>query len=98
VSVSESLLVSAQTRMYAFTEIDFDNQAGTSFNFVGFDTQLWGAPPGKGKALSNTVLRQRKMAVANFGGSITGQVQDRTFSYATTMVKGTISIRGGKIE
>jgi hypothetical protein len=97
-SVFESLGVLAQTRIYAFTEIDFDNQAGTSFNFIGFDTQTWGAPPGKGSALSNPVLKNRKMAVGNFGGAITGQVQARKFTYATTVVKGTISISGGKLE
>jgi hypothetical protein len=84
--------------MYAFTGIDFDNHAGTSFNFVGFDTQLWGAPRGKGNALSNPVLKQRKMAVGNYGGSVTGQVQARKFTYATTVVKGTISITGGRLE
>ena len=97
-SVSEYLIFGGQTRMYAFTGIDFDNHAGTSFNFVGFDTQLWGAPAGKGKALSYPVLKTRKMVVGNYGGSLTGQVQTRKFTYATTVVKGTISITGGKLE
>jgi hypothetical protein len=38
------------------------------------------------------------MDASNYSGYITGQIQDRTFKNSTTVVKGTISINGGKIE
>jgi len=84
--------------MYAFTQIDFNNGAGTSFNFLGFDTQVWGSLTSKGTVVSPSVLKQRKMTAGNFSGYITGTVQDRTFSYSTAIVKGTISISGGQLE
>jgi len=97
-SVYQFLRIGAQTRMYAFTQIDFNNGAGTSFNFLGFDTQVWGSLTSKGTVVSPSVLKQRKMTAGNFSGYITGTVQDRTFSYSTAIVKGTISISGGQLE
>jgi hypothetical protein len=96
--VSQSGAVGAQSYMYAFTQIDFNNRAGTSFSFAGFDMQTWSTAVAKGKVVSESVLKQRTMTVGNFVGSITGSVQNRTFSDATTIVKGTITISGGKIE
>jgi len=97
-AVYEPMLLQRQTRMYAFTEIDFNNQAGTSFSFAGFDTQVWSALTSKGSVLSSSVLKQRKMTAGNFSGYITGTVQNRVFKNNPTIVKGTISISGGRIE
>jgi hypothetical protein len=97
-AVSEYIPIIAQTRMYAFSGVYFDNQAGTSFTFYGFDTQTWGSIKSKGNTNGIAVLKQRKMNVANSTGYITGQVQDRTFNSSPTMVNGTISISGGKLE
>jgi hypothetical protein len=90
--------VGGNTFLCALSQIDFDNQAGTSFDFVGFDTQLWGPLIYKGSVLSSSVLKQRKMTAGSFSGYITGTVQSRTFSRSPAMIKGTISISGGKIE
>jgi len=98
VAVYQYIPVGKQTSMFAFSEIDFNNQAGTSFNFNGFDTQSWGELASKGNVLSHSVLKKRKMDASNYRGYLNGQVQDRTFNYATTVVEGTISISGGKIE
>jgi hypothetical protein len=87
-----------QVRSYSFSEIDFNNQAGTSFNFNGFDSQLWGVLVSKGTLLSPAVLRQRRMDASNYGGYITGQIKDRTFKNSTILVSGSISITGGKVE
>ena len=97
-SVSQSIGNGTLTSIYAFTGINFDNQAGTSFNFVGFDTQLWGILASKGGVLSHSVLKNRRMAAGNYSGQVTGSIQARTFKNSTTIVKGTISINGGKIE
>jgi hypothetical protein len=97
-SVSEFIPIMAQTRVYAFSGMYFDNQAGTSFRFYGFDTQLWSALQPKGNAVRTTVLKQRKLTAANSSGYITGQIQDRTFNSSPIMVYGTISISGGKLE
>ena len=97
-SVSQALPGGAVIQLYAFSEIDFDNQAGTSVRLIGFDTQVWGALTSKGSVVSPSVLKQRKMAVGNDSGLLTGSVQDRTFKNSPVIVKGTISISGGKIE
>jgi hypothetical protein len=88
----------AQVRVSAFSEIDFNNQAGTSFYFNGFDAQTWTALASKGTVLSHSVLKQRKMDASNYIGNLTGQIKDRTFKNSTTVVKGTITINGGKVE
>ena len=97
-AVYEPILYRPQTRMYAFTQIDFNNQAGTSFSFLGFDTQLWSTLTSKGSVLSSSVLKQRKMTASNLSGYITGTVKNREFTGNSTMVKGTIRISGGRIE
>jgi hypothetical protein len=97
-SVSQALPGGAVIQLYAFSEIDFDNHAGTSVRLIGFDTQVWGALTSKGSVVSPSVLKQRKMAVGNDSGFLTGSVQDRTFKGSPVIVKGTISISGGKIE
>ncbi len=88
----------AQRLVYAFTEIDFNNGAGTTFNLLGFDTQVWGQLASKGTVISPSVLKQRKMAVGNYGGLITGAIEQRTFKNSPAVVKGTLTISGGKLE
>ena len=97
-AVSEFVPIISQTKVYAFSGMYFENQAGTSFNFYGFDTQAWSALKSKGSASGSAVLKQRKLTAANSSGYISGQIQDRTFNYSPTMVTGTISISGGKLE
>ena len=97
-SVSQALPGGAVIQLYAFSGINFDTQAGTSVRLIGFDTQVWGALTSKGSVVSPSVLKQRKMAVGNDSGFLTGSVQDRTFKNSPVIVKGTISISGGKIE
>ncbi len=97
-SVYQFSPIGAQTMIYAFTQILFDNKAGTSFDLLGFDTQIWGPLTSKGSVLSPSVLKQRKLMAGNLSGQITGQIQARTFKNSTTIVKGTISISGGKLE
>jgi hypothetical protein len=97
-AVYEFIRLGNQTHLNAFTEIDFNNRAGTRLNLLGFDTESWAALTSKGTVFSTSVLKQRKMEASDYSGYISGTIQSRTFTNSTTVVNGTISITGGKIE
>ena len=82
----------------AFSEIDFDNTAGTNFKFVGYDSQMRAPLLGKTNVLSLSVIKTRKIVTGNYGGQITWQVQDRAFNNAPAVVTGLIMFSGGKVE
>lgn len=97
-SVTDLVYPGAPYRLYGYSEVDFNNQAGTSLSLVGYDTQVWDKPPGKGTGINAAVLRQRKMEVDNYAGYVSGQVQDRKFSHAAIIVRGSFTVSGGKLE
>jgi hypothetical protein len=98
ISVYETFYPGAPTRVYGYSEVDFNNQAGTSFSFVGYDIQVWDQPSGKGSSLNTTVLRQRKMDAQNYAGYVSGQIGNRKFNYTPIVVRGSITLSGGKLE
>jgi len=83
---------------YTFSELNFNTQTGTSFNFVGFDTQTCGSVTTKAKLTVTGVVKQRKIVASNYSGQLTGKIQDTTFNAATTTVTGTITIDSGTLE
>jgi len=86
------------TEVIAFTEIDFNNYAGTVFSFYGYDIQLWGPLIYNGNEICiSSVLRQRQMT-AEGAGQIGRLAQQNTVSNAPTVVTGTIFIGNGYIE
>jgi hypothetical protein len=82
----------------AFSEVDFDNSTGTSFKFVGFDSQMRSPIIVKTNVLSPSVIKQRKITVGNYGGQINWQIQDQKFNNATAVVSGTIMVSGGVLQ
>ena len=87
------------TGKLVFAEIDFSTvPSGTYFNFVGFDTQTWGILTAKHKPGAVNFENQRRIIASNYGGQISGTVQSRTFTSATTLVTGTITISRGTME
>lgn len=84
---------------YGFDEIYFNTQAGTEFDFLGFDAYAQGPVYNKkGQLLTTQAYTQRKLNVSNYSGTMTGQVVDKRFNNATTVVTGTITFGAGKVE
>ena len=82
----------------AFSEIDFNNGTGTTFNLVGFDSQMRAPLFSKTNVLSASVIKSRKIIAGNYGGQINYKIQDHSFNNASVVVTGTITIGGGKVE
>jgi hypothetical protein len=97
--VSQYAPYGTQFAMDGFSSIDFNNVYGatTYLRFMGYDTQVWSPISLKGTVVSPSVLKQRNMIVG-YGGAITGQIQARTFNNSTTILKGTFTINGGRLE
>jgi hypothetical protein len=87
-----------ETAVYGYDEIDFDNMGGTSFSFVGFDSQILGPLVYNGNVICPSVMQQRKMIASDYSGSINGPAENTVFSYATAVVNGTITIGSGHVE
>jgi hypothetical protein len=97
-TVSQQLYAGGPLRIYAFSGIDFNNGAGTSLSFLGFDTQTWSRPPAKSASLAGTILKGRTIDVANYSGFISGHIQDKTFNYSPVVVRGSVTFSNGKFE
>jgi hypothetical protein len=97
-SVSQAIANSPLYFVYAFSELDFNNQIGTKLSLVGFDSQVYAPLFYHNNEISPSVLKQRKIAASDYSGELTGQIQRYSFSYNSAVVTGSISLSGGKVE
>jgi hypothetical protein len=97
-SVSQVTAYSPLAFVYAFSELDFNNQIGTKLSLVGFDSRVYAPLFYRNHEISSSVLKQRKIAASDYSGELTGQVQRYSFSYNSAVVTGSISLSGGKVE
>ncbi len=82
----------------SFSEIYFNDNAGTSFYFDGLDVQTKSIVKVKNVSGVPLLMKTRKISGASYQGVLTGTFQLARFNSSTTIFSGSINITGGKME